>query len=103
MNPKQFDLFDLIVSEVLYLIESDIWLYPKETKRKSGEVVGSPRNIVDTRNLLENLVSFEEKDDKIIIRITDYSVYVHEGTSLQPPRAFIREALDNLGLDYIER
>lgn len=30
------------------LISSPIWEYPRITKRQSGEIVGSPRNIVDT-------------------------------------------------------
>lgn len=33
------------------LISSPSWDYPRSTKRKSGEVAGSPRNIVDTGRL----------------------------------------------------
>lgn len=39
--------------EIKLLIRSDIWAWPRETERKRG-AVGSPRNIVDTGELLRS-------------------------------------------------
>ena len=35
-------------------IEDEIWDWPRDTKRKNGDVVGSPRNIVDTGKLKDS-------------------------------------------------
>ena len=40
--------------EMQKAIASRIWDWPRRTVRKSGEVVGSPRDIVDTGNLLDS-------------------------------------------------
>lgn len=36
------------------LIKSPIWSWPRETQRSSGRVVRSPRDIVDTGELLKS-------------------------------------------------
>jgi hypothetical protein len=38
---------DQIHEEIMYLITEDVWDWDRRTYRKSGEVVDSPRNIVD--------------------------------------------------------
>lgn len=35
-------------------IRSDVWSWPRATKRVNGEVAGSPRNIVDTGELADS-------------------------------------------------
>jgi hypothetical protein len=35
-------------------IEDEIWDWPRDTKRKNGDVVGSPRDIVDTGKLKDS-------------------------------------------------
>lgn len=42
-------------------IQEPIWAWPRTTRRQSGEVVGSPRNIVDLGDLLQSYsVTFSE-------------------------------------------
>ena len=40
--------------EIKLLIQAPIWNWPRETIRRSGRTVRSPRDIVDTRNLLKS-------------------------------------------------
>lgn len=64
-----------------YAIEADLYDYPRKTVRKSGEIAGSPRNIVDQADLLECKIVTRSSDgngaefswDK------DYSIAVHDG------------------------
>jgi hypothetical protein len=35
-------------------ISSDIWQWPRPTKRKNGRIVNSPRNIIDSADLLNS-------------------------------------------------
>ena len=41
-------------NEIKTLIKSPIWDWPRETIRAKGQVARSPRDIVDTRNLLKS-------------------------------------------------
>lgn len=40
--------------EIKLLIRSPIWDWPRETRRRSGRTARSPRDIVDSRNLLRS-------------------------------------------------
>lgn len=35
-------------------MEDDLYLWPRETKRRNGEIAGSPRSLVDTGKLIES-------------------------------------------------
>jgi hypothetical protein len=96
-------ILNTIVDEVHRLITTDIWMWDGKTKRRSGAIVNSPRNIVDTANLVNSLVDFGTDGNTITITISDYAYYVHEGTTNMQAREFVRTALDNLGLDYTTR
>ena len=87
-------------------ISSVKWEYPGETKRKSGEIAGSPRNIVDTGQLL-NSAEFEMINDNTArVTLAGHGLYVHEGyrtkNSFVPPRPFTLTAAQNLNLDNVE-
>jgi hypothetical protein len=40
--------------EMFTLLRADVWSWPNETRRRNGEVVGSPRNIIDRGELYDN-------------------------------------------------
>jgi hypothetical protein len=46
-----FDFAQVYYDEFHVSMEDSIWSWPKETLRKSGERVGSPRDIIDLGNL----------------------------------------------------
>ncbi len=66
-------------------ITAEEYPWPRETRRRNRDIVGSPRDIVDTGKLL---------DSKVVARSstanaaeftweTDYAIVVHEGATLQ--------------------
>jgi hypothetical protein len=87
-----------IHNEILDNIESPHWYWPNETKRKSGQVVSSPRDIVDKEKLLK---SQDVKIDGLHVKFfntANYSDLVHEGGSnghaILPARPFMTDVLD---------
>lgn len=84
-----------------YAIEADLYDYPRETRRKSGEIAGSPRNIVDQADLLGSKIVTRSSDgssaefswDK------DYAIAVHEGFTTKtgrdvPPRKWTEKGIE---------
>ena len=89
--------------EINFQIEDPKWDWPRETTRKNGSVVGSPRNIVDTGEL-KNSQFIEDVSDtyKVIGYTADHAALVHEGYQIQrndgtvtdvPARPFIDTAV----------
>lgn len=79
----------------------------RETKRRNGTIVGSPRNIVDTGAFLRSqrastnssvngtTITFSWGNDGV-----NYAGYILRGTTAAyPPRDWIRKALDNQPLE----
>jgi hypothetical protein len=88
-------------------ITSTIWEWPRETKRQSGEIVFTPRNIVDTGQLKDSQQLFFESWTYAIWRWdTEYALYVHEGYTTQsgtdmPARQWVTNTLDNINIKAI--
>lgn len=84
-----------------YAIDADLYDYPRTTQRKSGEIVSSPRNLVDLGDL---------KDSKVVARSSDgntaefswdvpYSIAVHDGYTTKtgkdvPPRKWTEKGIE---------
>jgi phage gpG-like protein len=95
-----------IHNEILDNIESPHWYWPNETIRKHKPPAGSPRDIVDSRELLE---SQKVDVDDLHVRFYNtafYSDLVHEGGSnghaILPARPFMTDALED-GMSITER
>jgi hypothetical protein len=82
-------------------ISSDIWEWPRITHRRSGEVVGSPRNIIDLGNLQKSQkLFFESWTYAVWAWNVDYAIYVHEGYTNSngtefPARPWVSFTLEN--------
>ena len=88
-------------------ITSPKWDYPRETKRKNGQVVSTPRDIVDTGELRNSLYSEMRGERNAVIGTkAEHSQLVHNGyfTSTGkevPPRPYLKTGFteaDRLGL-----
>lgn len=101
--------FDEMVSEfaqeINFQIEDTKWNWPRETVRKNGTVVSSPRDIVDTGEL-KNSQFIENVSDvyKVIGYTADHAALVHEGYQIErnngtvtdvPARPFIDTAIED--------
>ncbi|WP_138503396.1 hypothetical protein [Nostoc sp. PA-18-2419] len=64
-------------------IASPIWEWPRETVRKNGETVGSPRDRVDTEELIDSLVISRTRDAAEYEWESDHATIVHDGATLQ--------------------
>lgn len=90
------------LSEALdYAIDADLYNYPRTTQRKSGEIVNSPRNIVDLGNLRESKVVSRSNDGNAAEFSWDanYSLAVHEGYTTKtgkdvPPRKWTEKGIE---------
>lgn len=60
-------------------IKSDQWEWAGITRRKNGETVGSPRNIVDTGELLDSLKILKSGNSALIYWDAPHAAIVHEG------------------------
>jgi hypothetical protein len=91
--------------EINFQIEDTKWNWPRETVRKNGGVVGSPRDIVDTGEL-KNSQFIEDVSDvyKVIGYTADHAALVHEGYQIErndgtvtdvPARPFIDTAIED--------
>jgi hypothetical protein len=84
-------------------ITDSVYPWPRATRRRSGQVVSSPRNIVDTGRLL-NSQSYSIQGTEAEWRWTaPYSIIVHEGATLRngteiPARRWTRRALREFNL-----
>jgi hypothetical protein len=76
------------------------WQHPRETVRANGSVVDSPRDIVDTGNLLRSQqpAQFSGGNTQATVEWSaDYALFVHEGTSYPngtttPPKRWTESA-----------
>lgn len=82
-------------------IETELYNYPRVTHRRSGEIVSSPRNIVDTGELLESKV-VARSSSSMSAKFTweaSHSIYAHEGYTTRsgaevPPRRWTEKGLE---------
>ena len=87
-------------------LESDKWDWPRTTHRQNGEVVTSPRNAVDTGDLI-NSQEIEYLDDStaLVHYRSEHALDVHEGKVenglLKPGRAWTESALEEIDLESI--
>ncbi|QLE42216.1 hypothetical protein FD723_18525 [Nostoc sp. C052] len=62
-------------------IASDIWEWPRETLRQNGDLVGSPRNILDSEELYNSLVITRNANAAEYTWESDHAAIVHDGAT----------------------
>jgi hypothetical protein len=98
------ELIEEFAQEQVRQIEAIEWPWPRETVRSTGEVVNSPRNIVDTGALRDSLnIEWISPTEAIYHWDVDYAIYVHQGAVLLngtdlPARPWIFAALTEYDL-----
>jgi hypothetical protein len=102
---RAFDrLADTFVDLQVEELEAIKWYWRNPTKRKTGAVVGSPRDIIDTANLRDSLELTDIGDTHVRYEYrADYSGLVHQGFDGQgnagtpesyPARPWVRSAYE---------
>jgi hypothetical protein len=90
-------------------IEDVRWAWPRDTVRKKGKsIAGSPRNIVDTSQLLQSQEPTEWPAPNVAVfrNSAEYAMAVHEGAAIAsktgvtvlPPRPWMTTALEEFDL-----
>ncbi|WP_445634514.1 HK97 gp10 family phage protein [Nostoc sp. DSM 114161] len=62
-------------------IASDIWEWPRETLRNNGDLVTSPRNIIDEEELIDSLVISRTANAAQFTWESDHAAIVHDGAT----------------------
>ena len=89
-------------------LRKQAWEWPRETVRSNNQVVGSPRNIVDSGALAQQQQAPQISGMRAIYRNTSpYAVAVHEGATLSngtilPARPWTAAVLGTERIDGIE-
>lgn len=96
---------NILIDELDNQLKSKKWDWDGTiTVRRSGEIVGSPRNIVDLGGLLRSLQVIEiNKNFFEIVYDTVYASLVHEGYTTstgkrKPARPWVEEALREIDI-----
>jgi hypothetical protein len=83
-------------------IQADKWEWDGLTQRSTGEIVGSPRDIVDTGALLDSQeIIYRGANYAVIEWSVDYAGEVHEGTPDKPGRPWTKTALQEIDLQQV--
>ncbi|MEP0873615.1 hypothetical protein NDA01_28045 [Trichocoleus desertorum AS-A10] len=88
-------------------ITSDKWDWPRTTHRQNGEIVNSPRSIVDTGELRDSQQEPEYLDDNtaVIEWTAPHALEVHNGIVengiLKPSRPWTETALQEIDLTQV--
>lgn len=80
------------------------WDWPGVTKRRNGEVVGSPRDRVDTGELIDSLVITQNRDRAHLEWEAPHASIVHDGwldQSVYPGTPWTETALEEIDLNKI--
>jgi hypothetical protein len=90
-------------------IQDPKWEWPRQTKRSNGEVVGSPRDILDTGELLESQqdpIFSEDGNAATIVWTADHAGVVHEGEAgtdrtIKPARPWTETAAEAVDFEQV--
>jgi hypothetical protein len=79
--------------------EAIVYEWPRQTFRSNGQLVGSPRNIVDT-GAHRDSQSLEIGDGELVFTWnTPYSAEIYTGTQDRPPRRWDQVAQDSFNIE----
>ncbi|MEH1808428.1 hypothetical protein [Nostoc sp.] len=79
---KAFDVVVEVQREAFQnAIASDIWEWPRETLRQNGDLVGSPRSILDSEELYNSLVIARTANAAEYTWESDHAAIAHDGAT----------------------
>ncbi|QLE47879.1 hypothetical protein FD724_06970 [Nostoc sp. C057] len=79
---RAFDVaVDALADSFQNAIASDIWEWPRETLRNNGDLVGSPRNILDEEELYNSLVIARSANAAEYTWESDHAAIIHDGAT----------------------
>lgn len=79
---KSFDVaVDALADSCQDAIASDIWEWPRQTVRRNGDVVGSPRDRVDSEELIDSLVITRTANSAELTWEAPHATIVHDGAT----------------------
>ena len=84
--------------EIKAAIAADAWEWPRPTERTNGDVVFSPRDIVDTGELYDSLTIARNGNVAEFTWDTDYAMAVHDGATLKNGTELPARPWTDLGL-----
>ncbi|MEH2148556.1 hypothetical protein [Nostoc sp.] len=97
---RAFDVVVEVQGEAFQnVIASDIWEWPRETLRQNGDLVGSPRNILDSEELYNSLVIARSANAAEYTWESDHAAIAHDGATTKngtelPARPWTRIGLE---------
>ncbi|MBD2489033.1 hypothetical protein [Aulosira sp. FACHB-615] len=81
---KSFDVaVDALADSCQNALADDIWDWPRQTVRRNGDVVGSPRDRVDSEELIDSLVISRSANAAELTWEADHAAIVHDGATTQ--------------------
>ncbi|MBD2437338.1 hypothetical protein [Nostoc sp. FACHB-110] len=98
---KAFDVaVDALADSCQDAIASEIWEWPRETVRQNSDIVGSPRDIVDTEELIDSLVISRSANAAELTWEADHAAIVHDGATTKsgtdlPARPWTKVGIEN--------
>ena len=88
------ETIDMVNPAMQTAIQSKTYSWPRITVRRNGTVVGSPRDIVDSRELLNGQdIRRLSASYAVIYNRAPHSLDNHEGMDNRPPRRWTRKAI----------
>jgi hypothetical protein len=102
INESFAEIVDQFTEEQIDQIKSDKWEWPRETIRHNGQTVGSPRDIIDTGELINSLEVEDISNTEVVYHYpVKYAINVHEGIVLAsgvelPARPWVDDAVEEL-------
>jgi hypothetical protein len=97
---------DVLEGQFKLAITSSVWSWPRVTRRQNGQIVGSPRNIVDRGALLRSQSRKQDGPKKIIFEwAVAYAFTAHSGGGTRrgtmPARPWTKLGLANSKLPQV--
>jgi hypothetical protein len=85
---------DMVDPAMKAAIQLKVYKWPRITARRNGTMVGSPRDIVDSRDLLEKQgIRKLGASHAVIYNLAPHAMVNHEGMDNRPPRRWTRKAI----------
>ncbi len=98
---KSFDTaVEALADSCQEAIASEVWEWPRQTLRQNSDIVGSPRDIVDTGKLYDSLVISRRADAAELTWEAPHATIVHDGATTKnggelPARPWTKRGIED--------
>lgn len=83
-------------------IADDIWDWPRQTVRRNGDVVDSPRDILDTGELYDSLVISRKTNAADLTWEADHASIVHDGAFTKSGTELPARPWTKIGVEQVD-